>query len=48
MENETIVVDGNEVPKEQLPSLMESAKKSGKLLKEVSPGVFKTLEKLKD
>lgn len=43
-----VTVDGKEVKASELPILQEQAKKEGKLIKEVSPGVFKTLEKLKD
>lgn len=46
--DEKIVVDGIEIPREKLPYLIEDAKKQGHILKEVSPGVFKTLQKLKD
>lgn len=43
-----VIVDGVKVTEEELKTLIEQTKKEGKLLKEVSPGVFKTLQKLKD
>ena len=41
---ETVIVDGQEVTKEKL---QEMQKDKSLKLKEISPGVFKTLQKLK-
>lgn len=43
----SIIVDGQPTTEEELRKLKESATKEGKLLKEVSPGVWRTMSKLK-
>jgi len=43
-----VTVDGETIKSSELPKLQEIAKKEGKKIVEVSPGVYKTLEKLED